>query len=109
MAAPNKEKNKVEKSKIKTKGDVTIGDQKTINIYGMQASQKDVDFVIKFFMGLVALFAIAFFITLFFPGPKKGITDFIATFAAGGFCTLLLLFIVFLVRSKNQSNIHINQ
>jgi len=108
MGAAKKQKNVVEGTTIETEGNVTIGDQKTINIYGMEASQKDVDFVIKFFMGLVLLFAIAFFITLFFPGPKEQLTDFISTFAAGGFCTLLLLFIVFLVRSKNQSSIKIN-
>lgn len=97
-------KNQLKKSKIKGR-DITIGD--TINIYGIEASQKDVDFVIKFFMVLGLLFAIAFFITLFFPGPKEELTDFISTFAAGGFCTLLLLFIVFLVRSKNQATINL--
>ena len=107
MGAKKKERNKIEDSDIDVGGNMHIGDHKTINIYGIEASQKDVDFVIKFFMALVLLFAIAFFITLFFPGPKEEITDFISTFAAGGFCTLLLLFIVFLVRSKNQSPINI--
>lgn len=107
MSSTNNQKNTIEGSEISAKGDVYIGDKKTVNVYGVEASQGDVDFVIKFFMLLALLFIITFIVTLFFPGPKKGITDFIASFAAGGFFGLIALLIVFLVRSKKKSSITI--
>ncbi len=107
MATQKKEKNTVSDTTIEARGDVTIGDRKTINIYGMEATERVVNFVIKFFMALIGLFAITFLITLFLPQPKKELTDFISTFAAGGFCALIILFLVFLVRSRNQSSINI--
>ncbi len=107
MSSENQQKNTIEGSEISAQGDVHIGDKKTINVYGVEASQRDVDFVIKFFMFLALLFIITFIVSLFFPGPKKGIVDFIASFAAGGFFGLIALLIVFLVRSKKQSSITI--
>lgn len=107
MSSANQQKNTIEGSEISAQGNVHIGDKKTVNVYGIEASQRDVDFVIKFFMLLALLFIITFIVTLFFPGPKKGIVDFIASFAAGGFFGLTALLIVFLVRSKKKSSITI--
>ena len=107
MISENQQKNTIEGSKISAKGNVHIGDKKTVNVYGIEASQRDLDFVIKFFMLLSLLFIITFIVTLFFPGPKKSIVDFIASFAAGGFFGLTALLIVFLVRSKKKSSITI--
>ena len=107
MSSENQQKNTIESSKISAQGDVHIGDKKTVNVYGVEASQRDVDYVIKFFMLLAFLFIITFIVSLFFPGPKKGVVDFIASFAAGGFFGLIALLIVFLVRSKNKSYITI--
>ena len=36
MSASNKQKNTVEGTSIEAQGDVTIGDRKTINVYGMK-------------------------------------------------------------------------
>lgn len=105
MNSENQKKNTIEGSEISAQGNVHIGDQKTVNVYGIEASQRDVDFVIKFFMLLALLFIITFIVSLFFPGPKKGIVDFIASFAAGGFFGLIALLIVFLVQSKKKASI----
>ncbi len=107
MSSENQKKNTIEGSDISAQGNVFIGDKKTINVYGMEASEGDVDFVIKFFMFLATLFIITFIVTLFYPGPKKQIIDFIASFAAGGFFGLIALLIVFLVHSKRKSSITI--
>ncbi len=107
MSSSKQQKNTIEGSDISAQGNVFIGDKKTINVYGLEASQRDVDFVIKFFMFLALLFIITFIVSLFFPGPKEGIADFIASFAAGGFFGLMALLIVFLVHSKRKSSITI--
>ena len=100
--ASNKQKNTVEGTSIEAQGDVTIGDRQTINVYGMEANSKDVEFVTKFFMALMGIFAIAC-VTFLVLNPK----NFIASFAAGGFFVLLALLIVILVRSKRHSNINV--
>lgn len=102
MGVSRKQKNTVDGTSIETKGDVTIGDQKTINVYGMEANSRDVEFVIKFFVILMGVFAIASLTFLVF-NPA----NYIASFAAGGFFVLLALLIVILIRSKRHSGIHI--
>jgi hypothetical protein len=102
MSVSSKQKNTVDGTSIETKGDVTIGDQKTINVYGMEANSRDVEFVIKFFVILMGVFAIASLTFLVF-NPA----NYIASFAAGGFFVLLALLIVILIRSKRHSGIHI--
>ena len=103
MATTSDQKNTVQGTSIETQGDVTIGDRKTINVYGMEANSRDVEFVIKFFMILMGIFAIACLIFLMF-NPA----NYIASFAAGGFFVLLALLIVVLIRSKRHSHINVN-
>lgn len=103
MMQSSNQKNTVEGTSIDAQGDVTIGDQKTINVYGVQANTKDIEFVIKFFVILMGVFAIASLVFLVF-NPA----NYIASFAAGGFFVLLALLIVVLVRSKKQGAIHVN-
>lgn len=102
MAEQSKQKNTVEGTTIESQGNVTIGDQKTINVFGTEANSKDVEFVIKFFMVLMGIFAIASLVFLVL-NPA----NFIASFAAGGFFVLLALLIVVLIRSKKHAAIHI--
>ena len=102
MGHTSNQKNTVEGTSIDAQGDVTIGDQKTINVYGVQANTKDIEFVIKFFVVLMAVFAIASLVFLVF-NPA----NYIASFAAGGFFVMLALLIVVLIRSKKQGAIHI--
>lgn len=102
MVEGSNQKNTVTGTSIHTQGDVTIGDRKTINVYGMEANSKDVEFVIKFFMILMGIFALASITFLVF-NPA----NYIASFAAGGFFVLLALLIVVLLRSKRHSNINI--
>ncbi len=102
MTEQTTKKNTVEGTTIESQGNVTIGDQKTINVFGAQANSKDVEFVIKFFMVLMGVFAIASLVFLVL-NPA----NFIASFAAGGFFVLLALLIVVLIRSRRQAAIHI--
>lgn len=102
MVEASKQKNTVAGASIETQGDVTIGDRKTINVYGMEANSKDVEFVLKFFMILMGVFALASITFLVF-NPA----NYIASFAAGGFFVLLALLIVVLLRSKKHSHINI--
>ncbi len=83
-------------------GNVKIGD--TINVYGVEAKTKDIEFVIKFFVILMAVFAIASLVFLVF-NPA----NYIASFAAGGFFVLLALLIVVLIRSKKHEPIQITK
>jgi hypothetical protein len=103
MAQSSSNKNTVEGTSIDAQGDVTIGDRKTINVYGVEANAKDIVFVIKFFVVLMSVFAIASLVFLVF-NPA----NYIASFAAGGFFVLLALLIVVLIRSKRQAPININ-
>jgi len=102
MVDSNNQKNTVAGTTIETQGDVTIGDRKTINVYGMEANSRDVEFVIKFFMILMGIFAIASLAFLVF-NPA----NYIASFAAGGFFVLLALLIVVLIRSKRHAHINV--
>jgi len=102
MGVSKKQKNTLEGTTIETQGNVNIGDQKTINVFGTETNSRDIEFVIKFFMFLMGLFAVACLTFLFF-NPA----NLVASFAAGGFFVLLALLIVVLIRSKNQSSIHI--
>lgn len=102
MAESNVQKNTFEGS-IEAQGNVNLGDQKTINVYGMEANRKDIEFVIKFFLILMGVFAISSIVFLVF-NPA----NYIASFAAGGFFVLLALLIVVLIRSKKQGPININ-
>lgn len=103
MVKTGNQKNTVEGTSIEAQGNVNIGDRKTINVYGMEANTKDVEFVIKFFMILMGVFAIACLIFLMF-NPA----NYIASFAAGGFFVLLALLIVVLIRSRRHSHINVN-
>lgn len=101
MAESNTQKNTFEGS-IEAGGNVNLGDQKTINVYGVPASSKDIQFVIKFFLFLMGLFAISSIVFLVF-NPA----NYIASFAAGGFFVLLALLIVVLAKIKRQAPINI--
>jgi hypothetical protein len=102
MSASNKQKNTVEGTSIEAQGDVTIGDRKTINVYGMETNSRDIEFVMKFFMVLMGVFAIAC-VTFLVLNPK----NIIASFAAGGFFVLLALLIVVLIRSRQHPHINV--
>lgn len=102
MSSQTSQKNTIEGASIESQGNVSIGDQKTINVYGMEANSRDVEFVIKFFVVLMGVFAIASLTFLVF-NPA----NYIASFAAGGFFVLLALLIVVLIRSKKHSSINI--
>jgi len=105
MNTSEKRKNTLEGNTIEGK-EVNIGDR--INIYGMETSSKDLEFVIKLFAIIIAGFAIAAGICLFYPGPKEELFDYMGFFASGGFVALASLFLVLLIRSKKQSSININ-
>ena len=101
-------RNVIQGSEIDAGKDVNIGDRTTVNVYGMEASKGDLEFFIKFFMGLIAVFAIAFLVFLiWFPDPKSTIFDYIKAFVCGGVFALVTLLLVFLLRSKYQSSITI--
>ncbi|MBT8204122.1 MAG: hypothetical protein KJO20_01980 [Eudoraea sp.] len=102
MGAAKKTKNTVQGTEIDAGGDVTIGDRKVINVYGMETNQGDIEFVIKFFVFLMGLFAVSSIVFLVI-NPQNTI----ASFAAGGFFVLLALLIVVLLRSKSQSSVNI--
>ena len=67
MSSENQQKNTIEGSEISAQGNVHIGDTKTVNVYGVEASQRDVDFVIKFFMLLALLFICLLYTS---PSPR---------------------------------------
>jgi hypothetical protein len=56
MSPAKKKKNVLESSKISAKRNVNIGDRTTINVYGLEANQGDLEFVIKIYGGLVGFF-----------------------------------------------------
>ncbi|NER11606.1 hypothetical protein SAMN06265375_10324 [Muriicola jejuensis] len=97
MGTSKKAKNTARDSEFNAGGNINLGDTKTINVYGLEANKKDIEFVIKFFVLLMGLFAISSVLFLVFD-PK----NYIASIAAGGFFALLALLIVVLIRSKSQ-------
>lgn len=102
MSKAKNEKNIVVDSTVSAEGDVNIGDRTTINqIFKMEATQGDLDFFTKFYMALIAIFAIVSLILLF-PQPKNSVSEYIGSFAAGGFFALGSLVLVFFLRSKKQ-------
>lgn len=103
MSNSHTQKNTADGAVIETGGgDVSIGD--TINIYGVEADRKDIEFVVKFFVFLMALFAIASLVFLIL-NPS----NYIASFASGGFFVLLALLIVVLMRTKRHANVNLKQ
>ncbi|ARV12217.1 hypothetical protein BTO09_07560 [Gilvibacter sp. SZ-19] len=102
MADIKNQRNTADGASIDAGGDVSIGD--TINVYGVNADRKDIEFVIKFFVGLMALFAIASLVFLVL-NPS----NYIASFASGGFFVLLALLIVVLIRTKRHSDVQLNR
>lgn len=105
MSSIENKKNSIEGSSISAKGNVSIGDRTTVNqIFKMEATQGDLDFFTKFYMVLIAIFAIASLILLF-PQPKNSVSEYIGSFAAGGFFALGSLILVFFLRSKKQISI----
>ena len=101
----SKSKNVVQGSEIEAGGDVNIGDRTTINVYGFEANKKDLEFVIKFYMGLIVLFAIAALVFLVYPAPKENLQDYVAAFAAGGFFALASLLLVVFIKANRESSI----
>lgn len=97
-----KSKNVVQGSEIEAGGDVNIGDRTTINVYGFEARKKDLEFVIKLYMALIVLFAIAALIFLVYPAPKEKLQDYAAAFAAGGFFALASLLLVVFINANRQ-------
>jgi len=104
MGAVKKQKNTLEDTTIKTKGNVTIGDNQTINVFGTKADTSDIRFAIRVFVVLMAVFGLASVIFMAWT-PRKTPADV----AAGGFFVLLLIFIVVLIRVKSHSSININK
>lgn len=106
MSSTKKVKNSTDGSTITAGGRVNIGDRTTINqVFKMDATQGDLDFFTKFYMVLIAIFAIATLVLLIFPQPKHSLIDYIGSFAAGGFFALGSLILVFFLRSKQKSSI----
>ncbi len=67
MTVKKQEKNIIQGSDISAGGDVNIGDKTTINVYGLEANKGDLEFVIKLYVGLIGLFAIASIVFLVSP------------------------------------------
>ncbi|MBN2175741.1 MAG: hypothetical protein JW731_16545 [Bacteroidales bacterium] len=106
MSPIKKVKNTADGSTINAGGKVSIGDRTTINqVFNMDATQGDLDFFTKFYMVLIAIFAIAMLVLLFYPWPKNSLFDYLGSFAAGGFFALGSLILVFFLRSKQKSSI----
>ncbi|MCF8368894.1 MAG: hypothetical protein K9G76_07605 [Bacteroidales bacterium] len=106
MSTAKKNKNVIEDSTISAKGDVNIGDKTTINIYGMEATQGELQFAVKLFLSLIALFGLASIAFMFLPDWAKTFPDdFMRSFAAGGFFALSSIILVIFLRSKKQSSL----
>lgn len=104
MNVVKKEKNTLTDVDIKAEGNVNIGDKTTINVYGMEANKKDLEFVIRLYAALIAVFAIASLLFMFMPKVADAFPkDYIPSFAAGGFFALSSLVLILFLRSKNQS------
>ena len=103
--AKGKQKNIVRETDISAGGNVDIGDKTTINVYGMQTNQKELEFWIKVYGILILLFGAATMFSLFFPEKNDWPTDYITFFASGGFFALVSLFLVVFLKSKNQHSI----
>jgi hypothetical protein len=104
MGAVKKEKNTVSDTTIKTEGDVTIGDRQTINVFGTKADSSDIEFAIKVFVILMAVFGVTCLVFMAWT-PRKTPADV----AAGAFFVLLLIFIVVLIRVKRHPSINIKK
>ena len=105
MGVLNKQKNKVEDTTIQTQGNVTIGDQtqQTFNIYGMEASQNEIKFLVKCFVFLLALFGILAIVFVYWPDTKERL----AVFFCGAFFALCLYFLMVLLRTLRPPSIKI--
>ena len=106
MGTVKTQKNSVEDSSIETEGgDVTIGDhtEQTFNIYGMEASQKEITFFMKCFMFLLALFGILTVVFVYWPDSEERL----AVFFSGAFFALCLYFLIVLLRTIRPQSIKI--
>ena len=105
MGALKKQKNVVEDTTIETRGDVTIGDRtkQTFNIYGVEASQTEIKFLVKCFVFLLAMFGILAIIFVYWPDTKERL----AVFFCGAFFALCLYFLVVLLRTLRPPSIKI--
>lgn len=106
MGAKTKQKNFLEDNTLEAQGDITIGDRKkqTFNIYGMEASQKEIKFFAVFFMVLLAVFGILSVIFVYWPNPDERL----AVFFCGAFFALCLYFLIVLLRTIRPPSIKIN-
>lgn len=104
-----KEKNTVEGSEINAEGNVTIGDNKVINVYGLETNQEEIRLFARIFAILTVIFPLGALLFLMFPSisTKKWPIEFIPSFFCGAFFALCLLFLIFLLRTKNQSSINV--
>lgn len=97
------QKNTVEDTKIKTKGNVTIGDQTTVNVYGFETNQGEIKLFARVFVGLLVFFAIAAIVLIYWPNPEQNL----ASFFCGAFFALCLLFLIILMNSSRQASINV--
>ena len=106
MDAEKTQKNALDNSQVSAQGDVNIGDRTTINVYGLKADQKDLEFIMKVYVVLIALFAIATIAFMIVPEiAKRFPDDYIRSFAAGGFFALGSIILIMFLRSKKQSSL----
>ena len=105
MGAIKKQKNIVDDTTIQTQGDVTIGDhtKQTFNIYGMEASQNEIKFLVKCFVFLLTLFGILAVVFVYWPDTKERL----AVFFCGAFFALCLYFLMVLIRTLRPPSIKI--
>jgi len=97
--------NVLEDNTLHAQGDITIGDRKkqTFNIYGMEASQKEIKFFAKCFVVLLAMFGILAVVFVYWPDPKERL----AVFFCGAFFALCLSFLIMLLRTIRPPSINI--
>lgn len=97
-------KNTVEGNEIVTDGgNVRIGDQTTVNVYGFETNQGEIKFFARVFVGLLVFFAIAAIVLIYWPNPEQNL----ASFFCGAFFALCLLFLVVLMRSGKEASIKV--
>ena len=112
---PESNKNILDTSTVESGRDTFIGDQTTnkttINVYRQEASQKDLEFFIKVYVILIAIFGLAALVFLVVPDLKNKVfpDHYIASFVSGGFFALSSLFLLLLYRSKKNASVNLNQ
>lgn len=109
METSNTQKNTVEGTDIQAQGNVNIGDKKVINVYGFETNQQEIKMFARIFAILTVLFPLGALFFMIFPSisTKKWPIEFIPSFFCGAFFALCLLFLIFLLRTKNQSSINV--